>query len=88
MQLIHKKCFDLNKTQQLFELPQGADIVKFDVQKGLVCFWYLFDRKQTTNTQARRFAFFGTGDMVADSWEYVMSTEMTHPYVWHLFEEI
>lgn len=69
-------------------LPEGAEILSFQLQGGCPNLWVLVD--ENADVELRRFRVYGTGHRVenGDKLNYI-GTIVGHmgQFVWHLFEE-
>lgn len=65
-------------------MPEGAEILAVQAQRGEGCIWALVN--PLAPTQRRSFHIYGTGFDIDPSHKYV-GTYQSGPYVWHVFEE-
>lgn len=75
--------FKITKSEQYYELPAGARVLRFAPQNGSTYFWALLD--QNAPLARRAFGVFGTGWDIPDDATHMQSCE-DGPYIWHLFE--
>jgi len=70
------------------EMPEGATVLQFQNQGGMMTFWAIVDTEVVT--EKRTFHVVGTGSPfpeVGDRDMYYMGTVQNRGYVWHIFEE-
>lgn len=85
MRRVYKYEFPIRDAFTL-ELPQGAQILRAESQRGATCLWALVDPGQPLET--RLFALRGTGhDISLANIAHVSTFQMLQgELVWHLFE--
>lgn len=88
MKVIYKyplRFLDRDNIQEL-ELPAGAELLKVDVQNGVVTLWALVDTENRMRLE--KFALRMTGEELDYSfdaeWEHLETVQM-YPYVYHIF---
>jgi hypothetical protein len=73
--------------QQQISMPEGAEILSVQVQRGQVCLWALVNPNLAK--KPRTIEIFGTGHEVDDSPRTYIGTVQVHPMgsdlVWHVF---
>lgn len=74
--------------QQQISMPEGAEILCVQVQRGQVCLWALVNPNFVK--KPRTIEIFGTGHEVDDAPRTYIGTVQVHPMgsdlVWHVFE--
>lgn len=74
-----------NKKRQDIELPEGAQILSLQLQKGIPTIWALVDPEAVTYT--RRFFVVATGEEIGDHLEYVGTFQVPESeLVFHIFK--
>lgn len=66
------------------QMPHGATFRHFGMQGDVPTAWFEVDT--TRHVQTRTFQVFGTGHSIPANAEYLGTTMMDDPYVWHLYE--
>lgn len=75
--------------QDMFDLwlPDGAEIVTFQVQGEFAYIWAICDTSNESS-KARHFRLYGTGHPHEDiKGKHIGTIQMNREFVWHLFEE-
>lgn len=67
------------------EMPVGAKIVRFDLQRGHFTLWA--EVPETDEVENRFFTVFGTGFLIPDDAVYIGTTMQNEgDFVWHCYE--
>lgn len=73
---------------QTLQIPEGARLLKVDMQNGEACLWA--EVRETAPKQNRRIAVYGTGKPMPDNpGTYIGTFQMTSnvfPFVWHVYD--
>lgn len=85
MKTIYKYPIDLDAEFSLL-LPQGAQVLSIQQQRGDIFLWALVDK--TAMKEERRFRTVGTGHSVPDGNLKHIATVQDSIFVWHFFEEV
>lgn len=70
--------------QQDLGMPVGAQLLSLQLQDGNPTLWFLCD--PDAPIELRRFAIYGTGQVVPDTPREFLDTFQTGATVWHVFE--
>ncbi len=80
--------YDLGFGRIDLELPQGAEILHFNMQRNVPRLWALVDPQAPTET--RRFVLYGTGHEILETREELTfigtALMMEGTFIWHVFE--
>jgi hypothetical protein len=71
-------------TDNVFQVPVGAQILSVQEQGGSIRLWALVDPDAVT--EARRFSIYGTGCPLPDRPMTHLGTVQVSGFVWHAFE--
>lgn len=87
---VYKKSLEFDCVNHI-EMPQYAQILRFDMQHGHPKIWYRFHSKFEIGgdyaAEILRFKIFGTGQDIPDEFNIFHGTCFNGPFlVWHLFE--
>ena len=86
--VIHKHQLDLEAGVQIIEVNgPGAEVLDFQVQRGVLTIWTLENYRSDDDLTEERFKILGTGDEIESGWEYV-GTVQHEAYVWHLLRGV
>lgn len=85
MKTVWKYVLKLKKDPQNFGMPEGAKVVKVDVQDGEICMWVIVNNNPGVRVIERTFAVTGTGWELDSGWKYVGSC-LAGSFVWHIWE--
>ena len=86
---IWKFPFDITDNQEI-EMPNGARIIKIDVQNNQPCLWAIVDPTKQYDTEPRVIRVYGTGHhvFVLDKLDYLDSFQLLGgQLVFHVFEQ-
>lgn len=84
MRTIFKYPFEIKDEIQI-SMPEGAEILAIQIQRGVPCMWALVVPGE--QEEARRFMIYGTGHEIYKSGKYI-ATFQTGSLVWHVFERL
>jgi hypothetical protein len=75
--------------QQVISLPEGAEILTAQVQRGQVCLWARVDAANSATLTERKIRVAGTGHSVSLAWHYIGTVQLLGgDLVFHFFEEV
>lgn len=84
MRRVLKYVFQHDEFNADFRMPNGADVVAFQVQRGLLCIWCIADTDHAD--EVRSFALCGTGH-AAPNGKYIGTVQFHEGnFVLHAFE--
>lgn len=78
----------LNPEKEVYEIPQGAEILSVQTQLGNPCIWFMCNPNARPET--RRFVIIGTGhEIVVENLKFIGTFQLHEgKLVFHLFEVI
>lgn len=76
--------YSLLTSENVLDMPEGAQVLSAHVQGTTVCIWALVDPGKPT--ERRTFRVYGTGHEMDDGITFI-GTVMAGPFVWHVFED-
>lgn len=89
MRVIYKYPIRQPSTALEIEMPEGAEVLTVQTQRGVPCIWAIVDLEEPV--EKREFAIFPTGlplDIGREEWRYVGSFQMENEtLIFHLFEK-
>lgn len=80
---VHKYQLSEQANQTLVNMPAGAEILHFGLQREVPTIWARV--KADAERVTRTFQIFGTGQTIPPCAEYI-GTFHAGPFVWHVFE--
>lgn len=84
MKKVYKYQISMAIGLQYVTIPDGAEIVHFDMQDSQLCIWAIVDIYAVH--QVKHFWLLGTGYDIPDNLTYI-DTVQRDGFVWHLFGE-
>jgi hypothetical protein len=86
MKKIFKYSFGTSSNLQTITMPEGAEILSVQIQRGAVCVWVVVPNVEKALVE-RHFAIFGTGQPINPDLKLCyVGTFQEGDFVWHVFE--
>lgn len=82
--IVFKYKIDISGFQ--LDLPEGAKILKIDLQAGVPQMWIMFDENK--RTRPSKFSVYGTGHEIRPESVLHVGTFQQEGFVWHVFRDI
>lgn len=86
MAVIHKQELEITD-RQVLRMPVDSKILCVQVQRGVLCVWYLTELVVYPTLWERVFYIFGTGHPVDRPLDDYIGTVQMDQFVWHVFAE-
>jgi hypothetical protein len=85
--VIWKQHLEGTRTPKIYEIPIGAEIMRFAIQDGKPTIWYLCDKDKTGERSKRCLCLVFTGQEIsAPILDYIGMVVDEDQQVWHLLE--